>query len=61
MPFLVEDETAFLEGFAVAFGRLGGVPALVRLDNLRAAVARVLNGRDRLEAERFSACAATML
>ncbi len=40
LPFLIEDQTAFLEGFAVAFERLGGVPAMVRLDNLKAAVAK---------------------
>jgi len=54
MPFLIEDQTAFLEGFAVAFERLGGVPARIRLDNLKAAVARILRGRDRIESERFT-------
>lgn len=54
VPFLVEDQTAFLEGFAVAFERLGGVVARVRLDNLGSAVAKVLAGRDRAEAERFT-------
>ena len=54
VPFLVEDQTAFLEGFSIAFERLGGVPARIRLDNLKAAVTRILAGRDRLEAERFT-------
>ncbi|MFQ5382124.1 MAG: IS21 family transposase [Dehalococcoidia bacterium] len=54
VPFLIEDQTAFLEGFAVAFERLGGVPGRVRLDNLKAAVARILEGRDRIESERFT-------
>ena len=54
VPFLVEDQTAFLEGFALAFERLGGLPARVRLDNLKSAVVRVLRGRDREESERFT-------
>jgi transposase len=54
IPFLIEDQTAFLEGFAIAFERLGGVPVRVRLDNLKAAVARVLKGRGRIESERFT-------
>ncbi len=48
-------QEAFLEGHVVAFGRLGGVPALIRYDNLKPAVARVLRGRDRIETERFVA------
>lgn len=54
VPFGVEDQTAFLEGFAVAFERLGGLPAVIRLDNLKAAVVRILKGRERLETERFT-------
>ena len=54
LPFLVEDQLAFLEGFAVTFERLGGVPERIRIDNLGAAVAKVLTGRDRTEAERFT-------
>ena len=50
-----EGQEAFLEGHAVAFGRLGGVPRRVRYDNLKAAVTRVLAGRDRIESERFTA------
>ena len=50
-----EGQEAFLEGDAVAFGRLGGVPRRVRYDNLKAAVTRVLAGRDRIESERFTA------
>lgn len=50
-----EGQEAFLEGHAVAFERLGGVPARIRYDNLKTAVARVLVGRDRLESERFVA------
>ena len=50
-----EGQEAFLEGHAVAFERLGGVPRRVRYDNLRAAVVRVLAGRDRVESDRFTA------
>ena len=48
-------QESFLDGFVVAFGRLGGVPARVRLDNLKPAVVRVLLGRERLENQRFVA------
>ena len=53
--FASEGQEAFLEGHAVAFRRLGGVPRRVRYDNLKAAVVRVLRGRDRVESERFVA------
>lgn len=39
----------------LAFAHFGGVPALVRYDNLKPAVTRVLRGRDRVESERFVA------
>jgi hypothetical protein len=48
-------QESFLDGFVVAFERLGGVPARVRLDNLKPAVLRVLLGRERLENPRFVA------
>ena len=50
-----EGQEAFLEGHTVALGRLGGVPRRVRYDNLKAAVTRVLAGRDRIESDRFAA------
>ena len=50
-----EGQEAFLEGHTVALGRLGGVPRRVRYDNLKAAVTRVLAGRDRVESDRFTA------
>ena len=50
-----EGQEAFLEGHTVAFRQLGGVPRRVRYDNLKAAVVRVLAGRDRVESERFAA------
>jgi transposase len=50
-----QTQESFLDGFVTAFDRLGGVPARVRLDNLGAAVIRVLLGRNRLENPRFVA------
>ena len=56
LAFLSEDQVAFLEGHAVAFGRLGGVPSgRIRYDNLKAAVTKVLKGRGRTETDRFVA------
>ena len=55
VAFGSEGQEAFLEGHVTAFARLGGVPALIRYDNARALVARVLRGRDRAETERFTA------
>jgi hypothetical protein len=37
----------------LAFQALGGVPRRIRYDNLRAAVDRILQGRDRVENQRF--------
>jgi len=53
--FLNETQQAFLEGHAEAFDFLGGVPALVRYDNLGSAVKQVLKGRRRVETDRFVA------
>jgi hypothetical protein len=39
----------------LAFEYFGAVPGRIRYDNLKPAVARVLRGRDRTEAERFIA------
>ena len=50
-----EGQEAFLDGHVIAFGHLGGVPRRVRYDNLKAAVTRVLAGRDRIESDRFTA------
>ena len=55
LGFLGEDQAALLEGHALAFARLGGVPGRIRYDNLSAAVAKVLRGRDRVETDRFTA------
>lgn len=48
-----ETQESFFDGFVTAFEALGGVPARVRLDNLKPAVIRVLLGRARLENTRF--------
>ena len=55
VAFTTQAQEAFLEGHVLGFAHLGGVPALVRYDNLRPAVTRVLKGRDRAESERFTA------
>jgi transposase len=45
---------SFLDGHVRAFARLGGVPTgMIRYDNLKPAVLRVLLGRERLEHPRF--------
>jgi transposase len=55
VAFTNQGQEAFLEGHVRAFEALGGAPQRIRYDNLKAAVARVLQGRDRLETERFIA------
>ena len=55
VAFATQAQEAFLEGHVLAFEHLGAVPARVRYDNLKPAVARVLKGRDRAESERFTA------
>jgi transposase len=50
-----QAQEVFLDGHVQAFEHFAGVPARVRYDNLKPAVARVLKGRDRLESERFTA------
>jgi transposase len=53
--YLNEGQEVFLDGHVRAFEHLGGVPARIRYDNLKAAVAKILRGRDRLESDRFVA------
>ena len=49
-----QAQESFLDGHVRAFTTLGGVPTgMIRYDNLRPAVIRVLLGRDRWENERF--------
>lgn len=55
VAFCHQAQEAFFEGHVLAFEHLGGVPALIRYDNLKSAVVKVLLGRDRLENERFVA------
>jgi transposase len=53
VAFGTQAQEAFFEGHVLAFAHVGGVPALVKYDNLKPAVIRVLKGRDRVESERF--------
>jgi transposase len=55
VAFTTQAQEAFLEGHVLAFEYFDAVPALIRYDNLKPAVTRVLKGRDRDEAERFIA------
>ena len=55
VAFCHQAQEAFFEGHVLAFTHFGSVPGLIRYDNLKAAVAKVLFGRDRLENERFVA------
>jgi transposase len=55
MAFRRCTQQAFLEGHVEAFAWLGGVFALIRYDNLSAAVKLVLRGRRREETDRFIA------
>jgi transposase len=52
--FASQAQEAFLEGHVAAFEAIGGVPSgQIRYDNLSAAVARVLTGRNRAETGRW--------
>jgi transposase len=53
--YLNQAQQAFLDGHVRAFEHVGGVPGRVRYDNLKPAVVRVLQGRDRLESDQFIA------
>lgn len=53
--FPTQGQEAFLEGHVHAFDILGGVPARIRYDNLKAAVSRVTFGRTRTETGRWVA------
>jgi transposase len=50
-----ETQQAFLEGHVAAFEFFGGAFGLVRYDNLKSAVVKVLKGRRRVESDRFVA------
>jgi transposase len=53
--YLNEAQEVFLDGHVRAFEHFGGIPKRIRYDNLKAAVERVLKGRDRIESDRFIA------
>lgn len=53
--YLNEAQEVFLDGHVRAFDHFGGVPNRIRYDNLKAAVERVLKGRNRIESDRFVA------
>jgi transposase len=56
LAFANQAQEAFLEGHVEALEHFGGVPAgMIRYDNLKDAVIKVLLGRARLENERFVA------
>lgn len=55
VAFSHQAQEAFFEGHVGAFSHFGAVPGRIRYDNLKAAVAKVLLGRDRTESERFVA------
>jgi transposase len=53
VAFSHQAQEAFFEGHVTAFAHFGAVPGRIRYDNLKAAVAKILFGRDRIENERF--------
>jgi transposase len=53
IAFERQTQQAFLEAHVEAFRFFGGTFALIRYDNLRAAVKQVLRGRRRVEQDRF--------
>lgn len=59
--YLHEKLEAFLDGFVHAFEFFGGVPTEGLFDNLKTAVVKILQGRDRLEQETFLALQAHYL
>ncbi len=50
-----QAQEAFLDGHVQAFRHFGGIPGLIKYDNLKPAVAKVLKGRNRQETEKFIA------
>jgi transposase len=55
MAFPSQEQAAFFEGHVQVFRYLGGVPHRLTYDNLKAAVQRVLVGRNRQEQASFIA------
>jgi len=56
-----QDQISFLDGHVRAFAHVGGVPARIAYDNLRAAVVRILVGGARTLTPRFTALASHYL
>jgi hypothetical protein len=54
MAFPAQKQEAFLAGHVHAFHFFGGVPHRIAYDNLKAAVQRILEGRNRQEQQRFT-------
>jgi transposase len=53
MAFPFQKQEAFLEGHVQTFLFFGGVPYRIAYDNVKTAVLRILQGRNRVEQERF--------
>ena len=53
MAFPTQKQESFFEGHVQAFHFFGGIPRRISYDNLKAAVQRVLTGRNRKEQESF--------
>jgi len=53
--YVNEAQESFTDAHVRAFERFGGVPRMVRYDNLKTAATKILAGRDRVENERFVA------
>lgn len=53
--YLSEGQEVFLDGHVRGFEAFDGCPERIRYDNLKAAVTKVLAGRDRIESDRFTA------
>lgn len=51
--YVHQAQEVFFDGHVRAFAHFGGIPALIAYDNLKAAVNKVLIGRDRKEQDRF--------
>jgi transposase len=56
-----QDQVSFLDGHVRAFAHVGGVPARLAYDNLKAAVVRILVGGERTLTARFAALASHYL
>ncbi len=59
MAFPFQKQEAFLEGHVQAFLFFGAVPYRITYDNLKTAVLRILEGRNRVEQARFIGLRAT--